>query len=151
MGRVSFAIDTPVASDRILAALLDFSERRPELWPAIDRKLYQVYSVSQESAEVREGSQNPFVNGGVWVREQYDWSTPGLVRATTIDSNVFGLGSIWQMRYSPLANGGTHVEVLYDRKAINGAGRVVGVLITLFGKPYMKTFFKKTLAMVQRQ
>ena len=151
MGRIAFAVDTPVAPERMRAAILDFSERRPALWPGIDPKLYRVHSVGAESADVQEGSRNPFVRGGVWVRERYDWSTPGLVRATTQDSNVFRAGSLWQMRITPANRGGSHLEVLYDRQAKNAQGRVIGVLITLVGKPVLMTMFKKTLKALERE
>ena len=109
MGRVTFKIDTPIAPERIRSAILDFSDRRPHLWPGIDPKLYRVYSLSAEHADVQEGSANPFVKGGVWVHEHYDWSTPGLIRATTVDSNVFQADSLWQLRYAATDGGGTHI------------------------------------------
>ena len=45
MGHVELDIDTDVAPDRIRAALIDFTERRPTLWPGLNRKEFVVYQV----------------------------------------------------------------------------------------------------------
>ena len=47
---------TAAAAGALTGALTDFSERRFELWPNIDRKYYKVHQVSGTSAEVTEGS-----------------------------------------------------------------------------------------------
>lgn len=151
MARVQYVVESEVPAERILAAITDFSERRPTLWPAIEPKLYRVYSVVDHSADVQEGSANPFVKGGVWVREHYDWSTPGLVRAETVDSNVFAAGSIWELRVAPGRNGGSRAEMLYDRKAKNAQGRMVGVLSAALGPIVFPYFFKQTLKTLRKE
>ena len=40
MPKVELDIDTAVAPERVRAALLDFSPRRPEIWPGIEPSLY---------------------------------------------------------------------------------------------------------------
>ena len=90
MPRIEFTVDSNVPPDRVLAAAADFSERRPDLWPNISRRRYTVHERGDTWAQVTEGSD---VMGGIWARERYDWSTPGTVRATVVDSNVFAGGS----------------------------------------------------------
>jgi hypothetical protein len=41
--------------------------------------VYQVHEVGPDWAEVTEGSK---IAGGVWAWERYEWSAPGVVRAT---------------------------------------------------------------------
>jgi hypothetical protein len=92
MVEIRFSAKSTASSERVLAAATDFSERRPQLWPNLDPKVYKVFEVGEHTAEAMEGSP---VLGGIWARERYDWSTPGVVRAEVQDSNVFGPGSSW--------------------------------------------------------
>ena len=39
-------VETAVEPARVRAALLDFSPRRPEIWPGITPSLYEVYEVA---------------------------------------------------------------------------------------------------------
>lgn len=87
MAHVSVDKDTTLPAQAVIGALTDFSDRRIELWPNIDRKYYKVHDVARTSAEVTEGSR------GVWERTRYDWSEPGKVRIQVQDSNAFRPGS----------------------------------------------------------
>src|SRR5438874_363444 len=91
MPKVEMDLETPVAPERVRAALLDFSDRRPELWPGIEPSLYHVYSVGATTAEVKEGSRMPGMS--VWAVEHYDWSDPRLVTWTVRESNFCTPGS----------------------------------------------------------
>ena len=54
---------------------------------------------------------------GPWlVRERlrYDWSQPGSLRATVIDSNLFKPGSTWELHVTPAENG-SKVEIVAVR------------------------------------
>ena len=53
MARLEFDVDTSLSPERVAGALLDFSPRRPEIWPGIEPSLYEVYSVGETSAEDR--------------------------------------------------------------------------------------------------
>ena len=59
MPKVEMDIDTTLPPERVLGALLDFSERRPEIWPGIEPSLYEVYSVGATEADIKEGSKMP--------------------------------------------------------------------------------------------
>jgi hypothetical protein len=45
------SIETNVSPERLLAAATAFTDRRPDLWPNIDRKQYRVFSVGDHTAE----------------------------------------------------------------------------------------------------
>lgn len=95
MVEVRFTLETRVAPDVVLAAARDFSARRPELWPSIDPAVYAVHAIGDTWAEVTEGSADL---GGIWARERYEWSAPGMIRAEVQASNVFAPGSSWELR-----------------------------------------------------
>jgi len=86
--------------------LTDFSKTRPETWPGLWEGAYEVYSVGQTSAEIREGNRSP----RVWARERYDWSTPGVVRWEVVESNFCTPG------------GFVRVEVKSREGAVAGCG-----------------------------
>ncbi|HLE99192.1 MAG TPA: hypothetical protein VI540_04790, partial [Gaiellaceae bacterium] len=96
----------------VLSNLVDFGERRPELWPAIDASVYRVHTVGEDWAEVTEGSD---VFAGIWARERYDWSSPGVVQATIQDSNVWHPGATWTLLAEPGRNGGSRLAVVRER------------------------------------
>jgi hypothetical protein len=68
---------------RILAALTDFTDRRLDYWPSLDRRLYQVHATGDTWAEVTEGAA---FAGGIWERgrapSQLRVSRPGAYLAT---------------------------------------------------------------------
>src|SRR5436305_11495282 len=91
MPMVEMDLETAVAPERVRAALLDFSDRRPELWPGIEPSLYEVYSVGDTTAEIKEGSRMPGTS--FWAVEHYDWSRPDIVTWTLRKSNFCTVGS----------------------------------------------------------
>jgi hypothetical protein len=56
MTHVELDIDTPLSPERVISALTDFSERRPETWPGLHPSLYEVPSLGDTWAEVKERS-----------------------------------------------------------------------------------------------
>ena len=124
MARIHYEADGAISADRFIAALTDFSERRPELWPSLDAKYYKLHELGDAWAEVTEGTD---VLGGVWGREHYDWSQPGLVRLRLVEAVDFRPGTETDYRVSPLPDGGCHVAVDFQRIAASPRGRLVGV------------------------
>jgi hypothetical protein len=59
MPSVDVVVETALAPEAVRAALLDFSERRPDIWPGITRELYEVYSIGETTADVKEGTKMP--------------------------------------------------------------------------------------------
>jgi hypothetical protein len=141
MARVSGEVTSSTPPDVILGALTDFSPRRPELWPNLSSKLYQVHSVGQTEAEVTEGTA---VLGGVWERTRYDWSEPGVVLIEVEDSNAFAPGSWWRYQVEPVGSG-SRVRFQFDRRPKNLKGRIVRALLALGGKRMFTRSLEETL------
>jgi hypothetical protein len=146
--KVRFTASTTVPPERVLAAAVDFSERRPELWPSIDPKVYRVLFLGQASAEAIEGSA---VMGGIWARERYDWSTPGVVRAEVEESNIFKPGSSWELRVRPRKEGGSDIEWISDRQMKGLKGGLTALIMKPFGKKLLAKNLATTLAILERQ
>ncbi|GGH91559.1 hypothetical protein GCM10007170_07990 [Arthrobacter liuii] len=104
MPKVERVLDSRVSPERIRGTLLDFSPRRPDVWPGIYPPLYEVYPVSEAPADLREGSKSP--GGTVWAREHYDWSDPQVVTWTVRESNFCAPGSYVSARIEPGEDGG---------------------------------------------
>lgn len=147
MTRVHFALETDIRAERVLAAAVDFSERRPELWPNISRRFYRVHDTGESWAEVTEGSDTM---GGIWARERYDWSEPGVVRGTVQESNVFRPGGTWEIRVQPLAAGGSRIEVTRDRRG-RGKGKIIEVMFSVIGRKVLSEGLQQTLDILARQ
>ena len=145
MTRIAFTVESTLPPERVLAAATDFSERRPDLWSNSSRKYFEVHELGDDWAEVTEGTDR---GGGFWERMRYDWSTPGLVRATVLDSNVFTAGT-WELRAEPAPGGGSRVSVVNDR-ATKGKGKLFAVMMTLVGKRFFTRSLRRTLAAVER-
>jgi hypothetical protein len=61
-------------------------------------------------ADVTEG--NPWPIGLVWERLRYDWSEPGVLKGTVVESNIFKAGSTWEILATPADEGGSRVEII---------------------------------------
>ena len=138
MAHVITERDTTASPERVIGALTDFSSRRLDLWPNLDRKYYQLEDSGSSTAEVTEGSGG---FGGVWERSRYDWSRPGTVRLDVQDSNAFEPGSYWVYDVTPKPGGGSHVHMEFDRRPRNLKGHVLSALLSVAGG----TIFRKSL------
>ena len=148
MPRVDLDVETRVPPERVQAALLDFSERRPELWPGITPSLYHVYEVGETSAEIKEGTKMP--GGAFWARERYDWSTPGLVTWTVRESNFCAPGSYVSAAISQRGDGGSLIHITWNRTPTTFGGRVATKLIAMTkGRPVAASF-RKAMAQLER-
>ena len=130
MAKIHYEADGSIAADRFIAALTDFSERRPELWPNLDEGFYELHDLGPTWADVTEGTD---VLGGVWAREHYDWSEPGIVRLRLVEAVDFKPGTEIVYRVTARPDGGCHVSVDFQRIASSLRGRVVGVGVQLGG------------------
>jgi hypothetical protein len=145
MAHVSVDKDTTVPPQAVIGALTDFSERRIELWPNIDREYFKVHQVSETSAEVTEGSR------GVWERTHYDWSEPGTVRIEVEDSNAFRAGSWWVYSVQPRPAGGSRVHLEFDRRPRTAKGLLLHALLTVAGQKIFGDFLGETLRRLERR
>jgi Polyketide cyclase / dehydrase and lipid transport len=140
MPRLDTVVETTLPPEKVREALLDFSERRPEIWPGITPSLYEVYSVGETSAEVKEGTRLPF--GPVWARERYDWSDPNMIRWTVIESNFSVPGSFVSATLEP-NGGGTRVRIHWEREGTTLFHKLMmRMMVATKGKPVAQSFQK---------
>lgn len=144
MARVEFAVTSPLDPQAVLANLVDFGESRPELWPAIDPAVFRVHRVGETWAEVTEGTA---VLGGIWARERYEWSEPGVVQATIQESNFWHPGGTWTLRAEPAPDGGSRLTVIRDRRAKNGKARLLEGLMRVVGARMLAAELRKAPAL----
>jgi hypothetical protein len=141
MANLSYGAETSAEPVAVLAAVRDFTESRPDLWPSLNRGFYEVHEVADTHALVTEGTETM---GGIWARERYEWPEPGLVRATIQDSNVFRSG-IWEVRVRPREGGGSHVEVRNHRRARGLKGHLLGAILQIAGRRMLTASLRETL------
>jgi len=144
MARIEFELGSPLSPEAVLSNLVDFGEHRPELWPAIDARVYRVHAVGDGWAEVTEGTD--FL-GGIWARERYDWSEPGMVQATILDSNFWYPGGIWRLRAEPGPDGGSRLTVIRDRRAKGLKARLFEGLVRFAGARILASELRKAPAL----
>ena len=138
--------DTTASPERVIGALTDFSPKRFDLWPNIDRKYYELEQSGATTAEVKEGSSG---FGGVWERSHYDWSRPGTVRIEVQDSNAFEPGSYWLYEVTPTPDGGSHVHMEFDRRPSNFKGHVLSALFRVAGNKVFGKSLDETLRRIE--
>jgi hypothetical protein len=104
-----FALDTIASPEQVRVALTDFSERRLRIWQrTLDPKRYQLRDEGDDWAVAREATAgSPF-----WVVSRYDWSEPGIVRWTVVESS-YGGGGEGVVTITP-NGGGSHLDVQWD-------------------------------------
>jgi hypothetical protein len=149
MPHVALDVETTLAPERVREALLDFSARRPEIWPGIEPSLYEVYSVGETSAEVKEGSKAPGMT--VWARERYDWSQPNTIRWTVLESNFCEPGGYVEAVLHPRENGGTRIHLEWDRTGTTRSGKfAIGLIARTGGRPIARSV-RKGLERLERE
>jgi hypothetical protein len=147
MARLELDVDSSLSPERVMAAFLDFSPRRPETWPGIEPSLYEVYAVGDTSADIREGTKLPGMK--IWAKEHYDWSTPGTVKWTVMESNFSAPGSYVSATITSRERG-SRIHVVWDRTGTTLAGRVIVSMIKLSkGRP-LAASMKKALDKLER-
>lgn len=143
MTRIDFDIRAEVPPDAVREALLDFSERRPELWPGLPADQYEIYEVGETSAEIREG-----YRGRIWVRERYDWSVPGTVRFTVVDSGFAKPGSYVVVDIEPAGRGGSTLHITWVRWGKGVFGKLFVGMMALTGGAAIRRSFRLGLARI---
>jgi hypothetical protein len=147
MVRVRVSVDSSLPPAKVLEAARDFSDRRAEVWPMVQARYLEVHETGDASAEVTEGT---FLAGRFWERSRYDWSEPGAVRATVLDSNVFKPGSTFEVR-ATLSDGGSKVELALNRDFQPGfKGRLASAVNHGFGDRWRRMGWRRMLEQVLR-
>jgi hypothetical protein len=148
MPKVELDVETNASPETVRAALLDFSDRRPQIWPGIDARLYEVYAIGDTFADVQEGSTMP--GARIWAKEHYDWSGSDVVTWTVRESNFCAAGSYVSAAIAPRADGGSRIHLVWNRTPTSMFGRLATVLIRITrGKPIAASF-RKALANLER-
>ena len=150
MATIRVVADTTVPPERVLKAAYDFSERRAQLFPAVELEHFEVHEIDGTSADVTEGTRTgPF--GTNWERCRYDSSQPGSVSAPVTDSNVYEPeGSSWKIRATPNADG-SQVEMVWERRFKgNARGIIFGTLFRTVGKPIFHRYARDVIENLER-
>lgn len=138
MPKFSFVLDVAAPPEEVVGAMVDFSDRRPEIWPNLSPKLYKAHSVESSKADVTEGSDVP--GGGVWARETYEWSG-NAVRSVITESNIFHTGGTFEFRVEPHGPG-SRISFSTDRRGKTVIAKMVGAFMQLsHGAPIKKSYF----------
>jgi hypothetical protein len=144
MPTIRFQVPTDLPPDRVLNALIDFSDQRPLVWPKVDRSHFRVHGQGADWADVTEG------NALAWERNRYDWNAAaGEVTVTTLESDTWATGSQWRYRLVSTASGGTDVQVAVVRTGRGLRGMMIGTLITWFGQRILRADMEKVLARIR--
>jgi hypothetical protein len=134
MPKVELDVETSASPSTVRSALLDFSDRRPEIWPSIEPSLYEVYEVGDTYADIKEGNKVP--GGVVWAKEHYDWSNPDVISWTVRESNFCAPGSYVSAAIAPRGDGGSRIHIVWNRTPTSIGGRLAVLLIVATkGKP----------------
>jgi hypothetical protein len=122
------SVTSPLPPQKALQRLTDFGPERAKNWLGVDETSLTVHEQGDGWAEVTEG------NKIGWERERYTWdAAANTVSAVTLNSNIWARGSGWNYTIMPDGTG-SRVEVTAVRKGYGIKGKLVGVLLSLFGK-----------------
>ena len=146
MATIRYSADGTISPERFIAALTDFSDRRPKLWPNLDTRFFKLHDRGETWAEVTEGTD---ILGGVWARERYDWSEPGRVVLRVVESAHFRPGTTIEYTVTPRAGGGCHVEVVSTRIPTSWPGRLIGWILQVIGSRRLARDLRTTLARLE--
>ena len=126
-----YDLRVPLSGADVRSALTDFGPMRPQIWPETSHpRVYRVHRLGAQEAEVTEGTP------ATWSRERYDWSDPGIITLTQLDSNVSQHGFI---RYRIVEDGNASVvECDRHREFYGGRGWVAGALMKAFGTSILR-------------
>ena len=145
---VTTSATTSLTPDQVIAAAADFSDAREKLWSNCKNKYLQVHDRGADFAEVTEGFRLVTV---FWERSRYDWSQPGVVKATVMESNVFKPGSTWELR-ATRRNGGSKVEMTLNRDFQSGfRGSIASAVNHGFGDRWRRLGWARMLRQVLRE
>jgi hypothetical protein len=144
VGRLTVAADGHLPPQRFIDALTDFGPDRARWWGNSSDGLLEVHERGDTWADVTEGTRA----SGIWQRYRYDWSTPGRVTLTVLESNAFGPGSSWTYDVSG-TDDAAHVELRIVRVPNTLRGRIFDPLLSLVGSGYFRRDLRSTLAKLE--
>jgi hypothetical protein len=134
---------TTLTPEQYIAGLTDFGPGRSKLFGNSADEYLKVHHRGRWQADVTEGS------GGVWERLHYDWSDPGRVVLTTVDSNVWGGRSGHTYAFARRANGVTDIDVVVVREGKNLKGRILGFVLGTIGRHVLERAFEQSVKAIE--
>jgi hypothetical protein len=134
---------TTSTPEQFVAGLTDFGPGRQELFGNSADDYLKVHDQGPGEADVTEGS------SGVWERLHYDWSDPTHVEMTTTDSNVWGGHSGHTYTLTRQPDGTTEVDAVVVREGKNLKGRMLGLVLGIFGKRVLGKELGKTVKAIE--
>ena len=148
MPKVHVVDESSASPEQVLEAARDFTPRRADLWRDVYVEHMTIHDQGETWADVTEG--NPWGPWLVWERLRYDWSQPGSLRGTVIDSNLFKPGSTWELHVTP-AEGGSKVEIVAVRH-LKGLGWLIWPLFpTGLARRDVADYLRQFLSKVETQ
>lgn len=149
MLRIAVSAETSATPEQVLAfAGSDFSACRATIWANVAANKLEVHERGDAHAEVTEYATGPA--WFAWERSRYDWSEPGTVEQTVLDSNVVEPGSTWQLRVSPREGGSTVEMTLVRTFRRSLAGQVGHALNRIGGSRGWAFYLRRTLRAVEK-
>lgn len=146
MPTIHFQVVTDLPPDRVLGALIDFSDRRPDLWPNIDHAHFRVHGKGDGWAEVTEG------NVLAWERNRYEWDAgAGEVNVRALESDAWAPGSRWQYKLLPTPTGGSRIDVTAVRTPRTVRGRLIAMGLPILGRRVLKSDMERVLERLGRE
>lgn len=137
---------TSAPPEQFLDALTDFGPHRSQVWTNSKPEFLVVHERGDTWADVTEGSK---AGGAVWERLRYDWSDPTDIVLTTTDSNIWGNGSGHRYTLTQTADGSTSVHAVVVRNGINFKGRMIGALLVVLGRTFIRRGLRTTLRAIE--
>jgi hypothetical protein len=134
---------TKATAEQFLAGLTDFGPGRSQIFGRSADDYLKVHAQGPNEADVTEGS------SGIWERLHYDWSDPNRVVMTTTDSNTWGGHSGHTYTFKAQPDGTTEVDAVVVREGKNLKGRLVGLVLALFGKRVLGKELEKTTKAIE--
>jgi hypothetical protein len=145
---ITTSATTSLAPDEVIRGAADFSPGRQKVWRNAKAKYLVVHDEGADFAEVTEGLR---IVGVFWERSRYDWSRPGTIEQTVIDSNVLVPGSSWKLTAVP-RDGGSDVEMEFRRQFLPSLqGKVGSALNHLGGRRGWTSYLRRALTEVERR
>jgi hypothetical protein len=140
---ITTSATTSLTPEQVIGAAADFSGAREKLWSNSKNKYLRVHDKGADFAEVTEGLR---MIGVFWERSRYDWSEPGTIRQTVIDSNVVWPSSTWELVATPKGDGTEVVMRLSREFRPSIEGRVGWALNHLAGARMWGSYVRRALA-----
>ena len=143
MRTITFSFDSSLPPRSVLEAAHDFTDRRSNVFPAVEAEHFEAHSVADEHADITEGTATGI--GISWERCRYDWSNPESVTAVVTDSNVYVPGSSWTIT-AIAAPQGSQVEMTWARDFKHTRrGRIFGTAFRLAGRSLLGKYARQII------